>query len=182
MACQLRFEITRAHLESAPQRLAVSSTSSQPRSKWQAGTSVLASVNRSRIRGDSMPWKRGWSHGREAGSTEVLPACACSPARSDVQTGPATGSQSGSQAGRRRPPPADVRRTKDQGRALCRHSSTPKIGLRIRRLGVRIPPSAQSPWSEHLCPGLPRAGVGEDPTIPVWASSPSALGAGTSAP
>ena len=79
MACQLRFEITRAHLESAPQRLAVSSTSSQPRSKWQAGTSVLASVNRSRIRGDSMPWKRGWSvHGHEkvlaCGHFEV-PAC-----------------------------------------------------------------------------------------------------------
>ena len=41
------------------------------------------------------------------------PARAHQPDRTSKR-GPATGSQSGSQAGRRRPPPADVRRTKAQ--------------------------------------------------------------------
>ena len=54
------------------------------------------------------------------------------------------GSQVGTQHSRHRPTPADQVGEKAQVEGLYRHVSTPGARLRIRRLGVRIPPSALS--------------------------------------
>jgi hypothetical protein len=61
------------------------------------------------------------------------------------------GSQAGSQDPRRRPTPSDAARMLSLVTDSHRHPSTPRGRLRIRRLGVRIPPSARkNSWSKGI--------------------------------
>ena len=52
------------------------------------------------------------------------------------------GSHVGSQENRRQPTPVDTQRTSSQVTDLNRRQSTRRGHLRIRRLGIRVPPSA----------------------------------------
>jgi hypothetical protein len=58
------------------------------------------------------------------------------------------GSQVGSQGTRHWPTRTDQAAERAQATDLYRHASTRGARLRIRRLGVRIPPSAQKSWSQ----------------------------------